>query len=447
MFFKEFELPTEPKFNDLTVSILDFGAKADNATDASVAINEAMLHVSKNGGGKVVIPEGVYFSKPITMQSNVNLHLEKGAKINFTDKLEDFLPVVFTRIEGVRCYSFRPLIYGSNIENVAITGEGVFNGNGQWWWKSDERKNKGGARSSGAASGDLINMAAAGVPIEERVFDTEESGMRPYFLQLLYCKNLLIEGVRFINSPFWCVCPTFSENVIIRNVSFLSPKRSHNTDSVDIDSCKNVLVEGIRVDCSSDDGVVIKSGRDIDGILADWPTENVLVRNCHFHCSGGTVAIGSETSGGIKNVHIHDITSDKTNNIVNIKTAPGRGNVIENIFIENVKSTTSISSVSITSKYWLKKGDEPSFENMPTVRNIHYKNIDIGLCYHGLKVQGWHKYELQNIYLENIKIKCLETTATIENVDGLHIDGIDISLDKENWFDWKTHGQLGLEEN
>ena len=446
MFFKEFELPTEPKFNDLTVNVLDFGAVADNATDASVAINAAISHVSENGGGKVVIPAGEYFSKPITMQSNVNLYLEKGVRINFTDKLEDFLPVVFTRIEGIRCYSFRPLIYGTNLENVAITGEGTFNGNGRWWWQSDERKNAKGARSSGAASGDLINMAAAGVPIEERIFDTEESGMRPYFLQLLYCKNVWIEGVRFINSPFWCVCPTFSENVIIRNISFLSPKGSHNTDSVDIDSCKNVLVEGVRVDCSSDDGVVIKSGRDIDGIEANWPTENVLVRNCYFHCSGGTIAIGSETSGGIRNIHIHDIESVDSNNVVNIKTAPGRGNVIENVVFENIKSNRSISSVTITSKYWLKSGEEVQFVNMPKVRNILYKNIDIGLCYHGLRVQGWHKYELENIYLENIKIKCIESTAIIENVDGMHLNNVEVSLDRENWFDWKTHGHKGLEE-
>ncbi len=446
MFFKEFPLPAEPKFNDLTVSILDFGAKADNTTDASVAINEAMLHVSKNGGGKVVVPAGQYFSKPITMQSNVNLHIEKGARINFTDKIEDFLPVVFTRIEGVRCYSLRPLIYGSNLENVAITGEGVLNGNGQWWWQSDERKNKGGARASGAASGDLINMAAAGVPIEERVFDTEESGMRPYFLQILYCKNLLIEGVRFINSPFWCVCPTFSENVIIRNISFLSPKESHNTDSVDIDSCKNVLVEGVRVDCSSDDGVVIKSGRDIDGIEANWPTENVLVRNCEFHCSGGTVAIGSETSGGIRNVYIHDIISDDCSNVVNIKTAPGRGNVIEDIVIENVKSNRSISSVTITSQYWLKNGEETSFENMPTVRNILYKNIEIGLCWNGLRVLGYEKYPLKNIHLENVKIGCISTTAMVEHVDGMHFNNVEVYLDHENWFDWKNHGNRGLTE-
>ena len=445
MFFKQFPLPAVPKFNDLTVSILDFGAVADNKTNASIAINKAIEHVSANGGGRVIVPAGVYFSKPITMQSNVNLHLDKGARINFTDKLEDFLPVVFTRIEGIRCYSFHPLIYGENLENVAITGEGTFNGNGKWWWESDKRKNAG-VRASGAASGDLIAMAAAGVPIEERIFNTDESGMRPYFLQLMYCKNLLIEGVRFINSPFWCVCPTFSENVIIRNVSFLSPKGSHNTDSVDIDSCKNVLVEGIRVDCSSDDGVVIKSGRDVDGILANWPTENVLVRNCKFHCSGGTVAVGSETSGGIKNVYIHDIESDDCGNVVNIKTAPGRGNVIENIVIENVKSTRSISSVSITSKYWLKNGDEPCFDNMPKVRNILYKNIDIGLCYHGLKVTGWPKYELENIYLENIQIKCIETTGTIENTDGLHMNNVNVSIDRDNWFDWKTHGQKGITE-
>ena len=145
MFFREFELPTEPKFNDISVSILDFGAKADNESDVSCAINAAISYISENGGGKVIVPAGVYYSKPVTMQSNVNLHLEKGARINFSDKLEDFVPAVFTRIEGMRCYSFRPLIYGVNLENVAITGEGVLNGNGRRWWQSYEQKAKSGS--------------------------------------------------------------------------------------------------------------------------------------------------------------------------------------------------------------------------------------------------------------------------------------------------------------
>ncbi len=440
MFFKEFELPTEPKFNELTVSILDFGAVADNKTDASLAINSAISHVSENGGGKVVIPAGEYFSKPLEMKSNVNLYLEKGVRINFTDKFEDFLPVVFSRIEGIRCYSLHPLIYGANLENVAITGEGVFNGNGAWWWDADKRKNVGGARSSGAASGDLINMAAAGVPIEERVFDTEESGMRPYFLQFMYCKNILIEGVRFINSPFWCVCPTFSENIIIRNISFYSPDGSHNTDSVDIDSCKNCLVEGVKVDCSSDDGVVIKSGRDIDGIEANWPTENVLVRNCEFHCSGTAAAIGSETSGGIKNVYIHDIIADNCEGVINIKTAPGRGNVIENIDVENIKSNRSITSISINSKYWIGAGEEPKLKNMPKVRNILYRNIDVGHCYHGMKVSGWNKYELENIHLENLKMTCIYSTGIIENAT-VYIKDVEVVYDRSKWFDKATHGR------
>ena len=378
------------------------------------------------------------------MQSNVNLYMEKGARINFTDKIEDFLPVVFTRIEGIRCYSLRPLIYGTNLENVAITGEGIFNGNGKVWWERDEQKNRNGARASGAASIDLLKMAADGVPVEERVFDTIESGMRPYFLHLMYCKNLLIEGVRFINSPFWCVAPVFSENIIIRNISFMSPKGSHNTDSVDIDSCKNVLVEGVRVDCSSDDGVVIKSGRDKDGLEVDWPTENVLVRNCEFHRSGGAVAIGSETSGGIRNVYIHDIISDKTNNVVIVKTAPGRGNVVENIDIENVKANTSMGSVGVNAKTFVK--GEFEFVDMPKVRNIYYNNIEVGLCWHGLRVIGFQDYPLENIHLENIKIGCIESTAIIEHVDGMYMNNVEVYLDKENWFDWKTHGHGPVSE-
>lgn len=443
MFFKEFELPKDPRFQDLTVSILDYGAVADNKTDISDAVNKAVKFVSENGGGKVIVPAGEYYSKPINMQSNVNLYMEKGSRINFTDKIEDFLPAVFTRIEGIRCYSLHPLIYGSNLENVAITGEGVFNGSGHEWWLRDEHKNLNN-RASGAASVDLLKMAADGVPVEERIFDTPESGMRPYFLHLLYSKNVLIEGVRFINSPFWCLAPTFCENVIVRNVSFMSPKGSHNTDSVDIDSCKNVLVEGVRVDCSSDDGVVIKSGRDKDGIEVNWPTENVLVRNCEFHNSGGTVAIGSETSGGIKNVYIHDIISDDCNSVVNVKTAPGRGNVIENIVIENVKNNRAISGVTVSSKYFVNGDVE--FVDMPVVRNVLYKNIEVGLCWHGLRVLGYPEYPLENIHLQNIKIGCIETTATIEHVDGMHINNVEVALDKENWFDWKTHGHKGITE-
>ena len=443
MFFQEFPLPTEPKFNDLSVSIIDFGAIADNKTDVSSAVNNAIKHVSENGGGKVIVPEGEYFSKPIDMQSNVNLHLEKGAVITFTDEIEDFLPAVFTRIEGVRCYSFHPLIYGSNLENVAITGEGVFNGNGFEWWKRDELKNAGG-RSSGAASRDLLKAAADGVPVEKRIYDTLESGMRPYFLQLLYCKNLLIEGVRFINSPFWCVAPTFSENIIIRNISFMSPGCAYNTDSVDLDSCRNCLVEGIRVDCSSDDGVVLKSGRDRDGLEVNWPTENVIVRNCEFHNSLGSVAIGSETSGGIRNVYIHDITSDDCNNVIEIKTAPGRGNVIENIVAENMKGNRALGGAAISSK-WASKSDA-ELTNIPTIRNILYKDIEVDTAYHGLRLRGYPDYPLQNIHLENVKIGALETTVVIEHIDGMHLNNVEVYQDKENWFDWQTHGYRGKKE-
>lgn len=442
MFFKEFELPEASKFNDLSVSILDFGAAADNKTDISEAVHKAIKYVSENGGGTVVVPKGEYYSKPLNMQSNINLHMEKGAIINFTDKIEDFLPAVFTRIEGVRCYSLHPLIYGTHLENVAITGEGVFNGNGFEWWKRDEQKNKNGARSSGAASIDLLNMAARGVPVEERVFDTLESGMRPYFLHLLYCKNILIEGVRFINSPFWCVAPTFSENVIIRNASFMSPKGSHNTDSVDLDSCRNCLVEGVKVDCSSDDGVVLKSGRDKDGLEVNLPTENVVVRNCEFHNSLGTVAIGSETSGGIRNVYIHDIVSDDCDNVVEIKTAPGRGNVVENIVVENVKNNRAIGGVAISIKAFLNGDTE--LVDMPTVRNVLYKNIEVGTCWHGLRLRGYPEYPLQNIHLENIKVGCLETSVIIENIDGLHLNNVEVHFDKDNWFDWKDLRYKGI---
>ena len=215
---------------------------------------------------------------------------------------------------------------------------------------------------------------------------------------------------------------------------------------MDIDSCKNVLVEGVRVDCSSDDGVVIKSGRDIDGILADWPSENVLVRNCEFHCSGCAVAVGSETSGGIKNVYMHDITCDDCSAVVNVKTAPTRGNIIENIDVENVKSNRSIGGASISKYYCINEGEEIDCKNMPTVRNVHFKNIEIELCWHGMGVRGFKDYPLENIHLENIKIGCIESTANFSHIDGLHVNNVNVYLDHKNSFDWRTLGRRGLEE-
>ena len=438
MFFKEFDLPIEPKFNDLTVNVFDFGAVADNQTDVSVAVNKAIDYVSEQGGGRVVIPEGTYFSTVIKLKSNVDLHLDKGAQINFSDEPDDYLPAVFTRIEGVRCYGYSPLIYGVNLENVAITGEGTFNGNGEKWWDFFRKTKVDTSKNSGAGAAELIRMAKEGIPVEERNFAKNDGGLRPYFLQILYSKNILIEGVKFINSPFWCVAPTFSENVIVRNVTFNTTKKSHNTDSVDIDSCKNCLIEGVVVESSSDDCVVIKSGRDRDGLEVDWPTENVLVRNCKFKNCGAGCVIGSETSGGIRNVYMHDCECIDANKAVGIKSAPGRGNVVENIDIENVTNTRGIEGVSCTLRYFVQ-GDE-ELVNMPKIRNISIKNVDAGLCWHGFRLRGYPNAMLENIHVENLKVDCIETTTIIENVDGLHLNNIEVKLDKENWFDWATLG-------
>ena len=432
MFFKEFELPTEPTFNKLTVSILDFGAVANDKTNSATAINSAIEYVSHNGGGHVLVPAGTYFSSGIKLKSNVDLHMEKGSQINFSDEPDDYLPAVFTRIEGMRCYGYSPLIYGSNLKNVAITGEGIFNGNGQKWWeffrKSQVLKDNKG----------LDETVRAGVPVEERIFAKKEGGLRPYFLQILYSENILIEGVKFINSPFWCVAPTFSENIIIRNVSFMSSKDSHNTDSVDIDSCKNCLIEGITVNCSSDDGVAIKSGKDKDGLEVNWPTENVLVRNCKFIKSGSGCAIGSETSGGIRNIYIHNCECIDTSSTISIKSAPGRGNIVENIDIENITNTRAVSGISFNLRYWVN--DDVPMTNMPKLRNISIKNVDIGLCWHGLRIAGYKESMFENIHLENIKIGCIESTYTIEHVDRLNMNNVHVNLNKTDWFDWKTLG-------
>ena len=197
------------------------------------------------------------------------------------------------RIEGIMCYNYSPLIYGLDLENVAVTGEGVFFGNGEKWWRMYEEN---------AGIKDLHNKAQETVPFSDRVYGNGELKIRMNFLQFMNCKNVWIQGVKFMDSPMWTIVPTFCENVLIQGVRIFSRKNSHNTDAIDLDSCRNCLVENCEIEASSDDCICVKSGRGPDGRAINKPTENVEVRNCKFMNSGSCFVVGSETAGGIRNV-------------------------------------------------------------------------------------------------------------------------------------------------
>ena len=364
MFFTPFELPKNPVFPDKEVSISDFGAKEQIIS--TLAFNNAINYVSESGGGNVIVPAGNWISGAIHLKSNVNLHFEDGAKLQFSHNPEDY-PVVLTMYEGIRCMNYSPLIYGRGLENVVITGKGVLDGNGPEWWKW--AKNLTGR--------DILYFDRR--PVEERIYGTVELGLRPMFLQILESKNVLIEGLSFINSPCWTVHPVWCEDVIVRGVTVENPTVSPNTDAVNIESCNRALVEDCTVTMTGDDMFCLKAGRNEDAWDVGIPCQNVVIRNCKSlgpSMSGG-VTIGSEMSACVRNILVENCDFAHNINGLSIKSKDGRGGIVENIEYRNIHMRKGTNGVRITYRYSCEANDDPEIPglNMPTVRNLYFENV------------------------------------------------------------------------
>ncbi|NLZ73963.1 MAG: glycoside hydrolase family 28 protein, partial [Bacteroidales bacterium] len=313
------------KFENQEYNILDFGAVANDENILShEAINKAIETCNEEGGGKVIIPAGVFYTGPIYIKSNVNLHLDDEAVLKFSPDLDLYFPVVLTRWEGVDCYNMKPLIYAYGETNIAITGKGIIDGQGSienWWpmcgadrygWKEGMLSQRNGGRDK------LLMYAESEAPIDERIM-TKEDALRPQLVNLYKCSNILIENVTLLNSPFWVIHPLMCENIIVRGVTVFN--RGPNGDGCDPESCKNVLIENCEFD-TGDDCIAIKSGRNNDGRKWNMPSDNIWVRNCHMKNGHGGVVIGSEISGGFKNLYVENCTMDspQLDRVVRIKT-------------------------------------------------------------------------------------------------------------------------------
>ena len=258
-----------PVFPDRTFLVTDYGGIADGQTDILPALREAIRECHEEGGGRVLIPTGSYFVKgPVHLKSGVNLHLEEGATLLFSTDPTDYLPVVFTRWEGVECYNYSPLVYAFGQENIALTGKGVLDGqatNDNWWqWSGSSRYGweEGMPSQADAASRPrLFDWNTREVPVGERILG-EGAYLRPNFFQPYGCKNILLEGVTFRNSPMWIIHPVLCENVTIRDVKVFS--HGPNSDGCDPECSRNVLIENCFFD-TGDDCIALKSGRNQDG--------------------------------------------------------------------------------------------------------------------------------------------------------------------------------------
>ena len=323
-----------PVFAAKDFPITDFGAVAEG--DCTAAIEKAVAACHSAGGGRVLVPAGVWLTGAVHLKSHVNLHLAEGATLRFDPRPEKYLPVVFTRFEGIECMNYSPLIHAFEQEDVAVTGKGTLDGSAsdETWWAWCAGKT-GKTAKQAVARKRLDEQGTAGVPVAQRVYG-EGSFLRPSFIEPSRCKNVLIEGVTIIRSPMWEIHPTLCTNVIVRGVVVKSLGR--NNDGCDPECCRDVLIE----DCvfeTGDDCIAIKSGRNNDGRRVGVPCENVVIRRCTMHEGHGGVTMGSEVSGGVRNVFVSACTMDSLNldRAFRFKSNAVRGGVIENISITDVK--------------------------------------------------------------------------------------------------------------
>lgn len=396
------------KFPNKTFLITDFGAKADTPNEpCHEAINLAITKCSLEGGGKVIIPAGTFYTGPITLKSNVNLHLEEGAILKFLTDQNLYFPGVITRWEGIDCYNARPLIYAYGETNIAITGKGVLDGQGSnetWWpmcgaahygWKEGMIAQRNGGREK------LLMYGETSTPIYQRIM-TPEDGLRPQFINLYSCQQVLIEDITLLNSPFWVIHPLFCESLIVRGVTIFN--RGPNGDGCDPESCKNVLIENCIFD-TGDDCIAIKSGRNQDGRKWNIPSENIIVRNCIMKNGHGGVVIGSEISGGYKNLFVENCQMDSPDldRVIRIKTSTCRGGLIENIFVRNISVGQCREAVlRINLQYENRENCHRGYT--PTVRNVHLENVNCQKSELGILIIGLEDDKLvNNITIEDCK--------------------------------------------
>ncbi len=419
MFFEEFPLPKEPLIPDYSVDIRDFGAVEN---ELSTAINQAIEHVFRRGGGKVVVPSGKWLTGPIRMQSNTELHFEAGAKVLFSNDPRDYLPAVLTMYEGIRCYNYSPLIYGNGLENVAITGNGELDGNGAEWWKW----------AKNLKARDVLYSNT--LPLEKRVFATEDYGLRPMFLQILATKNLLIDGITLKNSPCWTLNLVWCEDSIVRNVTVENPTVSPNTDGINVESSNRVIVEDCTVVTTGDDMFCLKAGRNEDAWEVGIPCQNVIIRRCKSigRCRSGGIAIGSEMSAGIRNVLVEDCDFGFCVNCVRIKSKDGRGGVVENIDMRNLHMAKGMRGINVSFRYSCEANDAPKEPGkyMPKVRNISFENVVCDSVTSGISFDNLPGGIMENLHFKNINMtarKCLES----DSVQGLCFENITLTECKD----------------
>ncbi|WP_159887316.1 glycoside hydrolase family 28 protein [Paenibacillus puerhi] len=403
-----------PQFPDKIFYITDFQYNQRDGEADHRIIQRAIEACSANGGGTVIVPEGEWWSGPIHLQSNIHLTFEKGAIIKFSGKFADYLPVVFTRWEGMECYNYSPFIYAKDCENIAVTGEGTLIGNGEYWWHWKKLQQDAANR--------LCYAENDGIPVQDRIFGTEQDALRPSFIQPINCKNVLIEGLSVKNGPQWTIHPVYCENVIVRKVEIVS--HGPNTDGLNPDSCKNVLIEDSFFE-TGDDCIAINSGMNEDGRRVNTPCEKIVIRNCVMKEGHGGLVIGSGMSGGVRNVYAHDCKIGGGDQGIRLKSMRGRGGFVENVWFENIDINDVRKEALQINMFYGYSTVVPKTQAPSDFNNINIKNITGKGAKIAVEIKGLPERRLKNISLENINLSA-ENAIICTDVEKIDIRGLDI---------------------
>ena len=449
----EFKMPVvqEPVIPSNSVVITDFGAKSGGQFLCTNAFREAIEFLSKKGGGKVIVPRGTWLTGPITLKSNIELYTEAGALVLFSND-KNLYPLVSTNFEGYNTYRCTSPVNGKDLVNVSITGHGVLDGGGDAWRAVKKEKLTESQWKKLVASGGIVSengktwypseqfragekMAEMNVPRQLKTkaeFEQIRDFLRPVMISLISCKKVMIDGPTFQNSPAWCIHPLLCEDLTVRNATVKNPWYSQNGDGIDLESCKNSVVYDSNFDVG-DDAICIKSGKDKEGRERNVANENLIIKNCVvFHGHGG-VTVGSEMSGGVRNLHVSNCIFLGTDVGLRFKSNRGRGGVVQNIYISDIEMINiPAQAISFDLYYGGKSPSEalddggkkaepvsqPVTEETPQFRDIFIRDIHCKGALQAIFLQGLPEMNLENIQLENIN---MEATSGLTCIDANHI--------------------------
>jgi polygalacturonase len=412
-----------PRFPNRDFDITSFGAVGDGVASCTGPIRKAIAACRAAGGGRVVVPKGRFLTGAIRIESGVDLHLAQGGTLAFSSDLREYLPVVFTRWEGVELMNYSPFIYAFEAENIAITGPGTLDGQAgpdRWWnWRGT-----GAARGAAQtpARTRLIEMQARGVPVAERVFG-EGHFLRPNFIQPYRSRHVLIDGVTIVNSPMWEIHPVLCQSVTVRNVTITS--HGPNNDGCNPESCRDVLIERCSFD-TGDDCIALKSGRNDDGRRLHTPVENVVIRDCSMKDGHGGVVIGSEISGGARNVFAERCRMDspRLDRALRMKTNSVRGGIIEGVYMRDV-TVGQVAEAVVTIDFFYEEGDSGKYP--PTVRDIDVRNVTSQKSQYALLLRGYAHAPITGVRISDCRFDGVEKADVLEAVKDLELANVTIN--------------------